>query len=61
MSVKYFFGFQCDEENQITTELVLPECARYDDVAKHFFRFLSGAYGYTITAKDVIDEDSSHS
>lgn len=61
MSVKFFFGCQYDEQNKITTELVFPPDVRYEDVATQFFRFLSSAYGYEITAKDVIDENSSNS
>lgn len=61
MSVKFFFGCQYDDENQITTEIVYPPDVRYEDVAAQFFRFLSSAYGYNITAKDVIDEDLSNS
>ena len=59
MSVKFFFGYQYDDENQITTEIVCPPDVRYEAVASQFFRFLSSAYGYDITAKDVIDENLS--
>lgn len=60
MSDKYFFGHQFDDDNQITVELTLPNDTHYKDVSQHFFRFLSSVYGYEITAKDVVDADSSN-
>lgn len=62
MSVKYFFGHEDDAcGHHVAIELTLSDDTHYKDVAEHFFRFLSSVYGYEITAKDVIDEDSSNS
>ena len=62
MSVKYFLGHKDDAcDSQVIIELTLSDDTHYKDVAEHFFRFLSSVYGYEITAKDVVDADSSTS
>lgn len=58
--IKYSFKYEhADGESVIVEHLSYD--VTYHEVIENFFRFLSTAFGYKITAKDVIDEDLSDS
>lgn len=53
----YSFKYGHDDGVSIATEHNAYDVT-YHEVAENFFKFLSIAFGYEITAKDVINEDS---
>ena len=58
--IKYSFKYEhADGESVIVEHLSYD--VTYREVIENFFKFLSTAFGYEITANDVIDADFSDS
>lgn len=58
--IKYSFKYEhADGESVIVEHLSYD--VTYREVSENFFKFLSTAFGYEITATDVIDADFSDS
>lgn len=59
LTTTYSFKYAHADGESITTEHIVDDVT-YREIAENFFKFLSTAFGYEITAKDVIDEDLSN-
>lgn len=54
--IKYSFKYEHADGQSVIVEHLTYDVT-YREVVENFFKFLSTAYGYEITAKDVIDAD----
>ena len=58
--IKYSFKYEHADGQSVIVEHLSYDVT-YREVIENFFKFLSTAFGYEITAKDVIDADFSDS